>query len=452
MTRALDKAPVRIYVFILSMAAGAAVYLFFVSVIAWQRLDSAALNEIGDVELHSARFEGEFKLFAVTNDPVDLGYDAVGSVYFLDRQGDLTRCQTDSVTTRSMEALGKVKTGRFLPEHGCSAIAFHPGFLKKESRGFGKYYVTLAEVSNPKAKCRETTANQDHQEVLYEFAVSNPANPAAFPGRKREVLRVSHPADRDKSVFTELTFDHRGLLYIGVADLNNQKESRASELTSIYGKVLRIDPLPESETGGSTYRIPEGNPFYLGKNSLPELWSYGLRDPHSVAFDPFLGWLCISDSGREMFEEINVSSLGAEFFGWNLSEGSFFYPPSAAHGIVDGIHAPGIEYVRGRSVGRNVGGLIYRGERFPHLDGKAVFADENGRLLTAEIRPGERTRQVKILKAAGAPSGTIRSFKGGPGGELFALCENGRILELQKARTLSRNLPSRGVMLASAEQ
>ena len=56
----------------------------------------------------------------------------------------------------------------------------------------------------------------------------------------------------------------------------------AQNASSRLGKFLRIDVnVPDSNTAG--YRIPPGNPF--PGSLLPEIWSFGLRNPWKFSFD-----------------------------------------------------------------------------------------------------------------------------------------------------------------------
>jgi hypothetical protein len=402
-------------------------------------------NPIGNVQLTNTKFDGAFKLYAVTEKPVDLGYDENGSLYFLSQTGEIVKSTFDLGNRRQLCKFFNVASQNFLEEAGCSAIAFHPDFANQHTRGYGKFFVSVAEKIGA-GQSFEDVDIEHHQEVIYEFTSSDHYS-NEFTGKRREVLRLSGLPNIKGSVITDLTFDHRGLLYIGVADSFETDKSKASDLESVYGKVLRIDPLFDVERN-TPYRVPRSNPFYLVKNSLSELWSYGLRNPHTVTYDPFREWVCISDTGKDLLEEFNVSHFGAEFFGWNLSEGSYFYPPSQKHAVSEEITSPQIEYARGGSVGRNVGGMIYRGERFPFLDGKAIFADETGQLLVGEVTPNRNTRKLDVLKANGEIKGAVKSMKVGPSGELFVFCEDGKIFELEKARPMMRHYYTRRPMVA----
>ncbi len=435
----------KIAVVIASMLFGAGGYTGVQFINSFSTPDLAVRSKVGEIELTEAIFDGEFQFYGFTEKPMDLGFDSSGGIYFLSKIGRIVKSIIDSEKNRVLIPYLDIQTENFLKPSGCEVMAFHPDFSVEQSHGYGKFYVVVSEKKGS-GKLFENVIGETHQEVLYEFC-SRDHRANRFEGTSRELFRLGGMDGVKRRVITELTFDPHGLLYVGVADLIDPKRSLASELGSIYGKVLRIDPLFEKE--GAPYRIPDDNPFFFVKSSLPELWSFGLRNPHSVSFDPFRDWVCVSDSGLDMLEEINISWEGAEFFGWNLSEGSYFYPPVAGDLVSEGIVCPQVEYARGHEVGRNVGGIIYRGERFPSLDGRAVFMDENGHLITAEIEPKKRVTQLAILKAGGDLLGGVRSLKAGPDGEMFVLCEDGKIFELGKAHQTQAHQYSHFAMLSS---
>src|SRR6476620_3961711 len=80
-----------------------------------------------------------------------------------------------------------------------------------------------------------------------------------------------------------------GMLYSGLGD---DPERRALDLTSLLGKLLRIDPTPSAARG---YTIPPDNPYVGTDGARGEIWSIGLRNPWRYAFDSVTGDLWIAD-------------------------------------------------------------------------------------------------------------------------------------------------------------
>lgn len=434
----------RITIFLLAMIGGAALYLVAAVPRDPHEIPGRGWEENIATEhlpiLQPTRFHGELHLVAVANDPVDLSFTKGRTVYLLNRDGTVMEKALSDRDCRKLTLFRDVRTEPFLEEYGCSAIAFHPDFSREETAGFGKFYVALAEEKEGDASTFDDLEKASHQEVIYEMTRQSHLE-------HREVLRIDVPGGTRSPLITDLSFDRHGHLYIGVSDLIGCRNSRATDISSIYGKVLRVDPLPDAERQ-SPYRIPESNPFVFLENSYHEIWSYGLRQPHSVSYDPFRDCVCISDTGADSFEELNISNLGAEFFGWNLAEGSFLYPPEELRSAGVEVDLPSVEYARSVRLGKIVGGLIYRGQRFPHLEGKLVFAEESGMLLSASIKRNEPTSRMEVLLSREKTGRPARRMVSGPGGEVFLFGEDGRVFELNKSRPIVESDYRKGAMVA----
>jgi glucose/arabinose dehydrogenase len=122
-----------------------------------------------------------------------------------------------------------------------------------------------------------------------------------------------------------LHFGADGRLYAAVGD--NSRSANAKELTTLKGKLLRLN------RDGS---IPSDNPFFTqATGSFRAIWALGLRNPFSFAVQPGTGRLFINDVGQSHWEEINEGHAGANY-GWPDTEGptpdSRFRAPLHAYG------------------------------------------------------------------------------------------------------------------------
>ena len=157
-------------------------------------------------------------------------------------------------------------------------------------------YTTTPAVPTPTVDGRI-----DREVVLVEWTDRNVAN-ATFEGTARELLRVQHPLAPHP--LGEMTFnpvarpgdpDWR-VMYLGAGDAQSgeQRDSRRlnpQRLDTLVGKILRIIPDLREHTKTSTvsengrYRIPNDNPFVTVEGARKEIWAYGLRNPHRLAWD-----------------------------------------------------------------------------------------------------------------------------------------------------------------------
>lgn len=107
-----------------------------------------------------------------------------------------------------------------------------------------------------------------------------------------------------------LHFGPDGKLYVAVGE--NVRGVVAQSLNNLWGKIIRIN---------ADGTIPPDNPFYnqtSGNNRA--IWSYGLRNPFTFAFQPGTGRMFINDVGDSSFEEVDEGRAGGNY-GWPESEG-----------------------------------------------------------------------------------------------------------------------------------
>ena len=387
--------------------------------------------------------DAEPQLLAKIESPVDAVGDALGVYYLLEADGDLVRVAPTTSGGTEATRYASLADGRTEETIGFSNLALHPNFLIKSEPGYGCFYVIAAE--------REGTARVDfspefggetehHQDVLYEYTVEDPLL-SEFRGTRRELMRLSQPGSVHN--VRGLTFDPTGQLYIGVGDgavaeVGKFSPSRnASSLMNVYGKVLRIDPLGRNSANGQ-YGIPDGNPFCLVSEALPELWVFGLRAPQSLSYDSFQRGLCIAESAGSGRDEVNLSLYGGEHYGWDIGENIDRLGRAARARIEGVVTGPTVSLDRlANAVARTSGSVIYRGEQFPSLAGNLLIASHDGQLLA--MRPGDVASGSPRLAKVGLPRFGKQHFtalRQGPRGEVILLCESGEVFEMRKSASL----------------
>jgi hypothetical protein len=95
----------------------------------------------------------------------------------------------------------------------------------------------------------------------------------------------------------------------------------AQNMSSIFGKILRIDPLGTDSKNGK-YGIPTSNPFAGKPDVLGEIYAFGVRNPQRFSWDSKDGRMYVADIGQNIVEEISPVTAGANL-GWNKWEGSY---------------------------------------------------------------------------------------------------------------------------------
>ncbi len=282
-------------------------------------------------------------------------------------------------------------------EQGLLGLVFHPQYASN-----GRFFVDF------------TASNGD--DSIAEYRVSSDPN-RADPASGKILLAIPDPAPNHNG--GNLVFGPDGYLYAGFGDGGgaNDQFKNGQNLGALLGKMLRLDV-----TNGDPYRIPHDNPFVGRQGVRPEIWAFGLRNPWRYSFDSVTDDLFIADVGQNRYEEIDVQpagSHGGENYGWNRMEGLHCLQGDSCD--QSGFVLPVAEYdhTQGCSI---TGGFVYRGRRFPLLNGAYLYGDYcSGRIWGLSQDAGGTWRQSELLQTTLG----ISSFGQDEAGELYLADVNG---------------------------
>ncbi len=281
---------------------------------------------------------------------------------------------------------------------GLLGVAFHPKFLENR-----KYY------------------------LMHEFKENNHYSMIIAERTAREDLR----ADSGKSsrrvmkidVATEvhhgggLEFGPDGYLYIGIGDTGPQEDplGHSQDLTSLAGKLLRIDiDSSESDRG---YGIPSNNPFSNHSNPKvrPEIFAYGLRQPWRFSFDPENDDLWVADVGQNRFEEVTIVRPG-EKNGWNVYEGFELFSKKFLRD--EETHVPPVVSFRRRHGVSVTGGFVYRAKPHSSFYGVYICGDYESKRIWGITH---RNRKLISIREIGSSPAKIVAFGKDRKGELYVV-------------------------------
>ena len=365
---------------------------------------------------------------------------------FVDEQSGFIRIIKNNVllTTPFLDASARLidSTG----ERGFLGFAFHPGYNDPASPGYRKFYTYTSEpISGPADFTVPKSGPFDHQSVVAEWQVSL-ANPdVADPSTRREVVRIDEPQSNHNG--GGLVFrPGEPYLYISlgdggaandVGDGHNPTIGNGQDLTTVLGKILRIDPLDPNLTTGSSdpisangkYRVPATNPFSNDGTAVHEIYAYGLRNPFRFSFDAPTGRLIAGDVGQDNIEEVDFVEPGKNY-GWNRKEGSFLFDPTDGTIMPDpspdpALINPVLEYTHadGSAI---IGGFVYHGSDIPALDGRYVFGDfangSSGRLFYSDFNG--IIQELRIAEPVEGFTKFLKGFGRDDSGEIYVLGDN----------------------------
>lgn len=172
------------------------------------------------------------------------------------------------------------------------------------------------------------------------------------------LVTVSH-SDTTRHFGSRIAFDSNHL-YFTVGDRGIRPNGQ--DLSTHAGSVLRLN------LDGST---PDDNPFVDKDKAQGQIWSYGHRNPQGLYYDTSEQTLWAIEHGPRGGDEINLIKKGANY-GWPAtSYGKEYWGPIAVgdNEEADGIESPRKVYIP--SIAPS-GLLLYRGNRYPELDGKLL--------------------------------------------------------------------------------
>lgn len=274
-------------------------------------------------------------------------------------------------------------------ERGLLGLDFDPNYINN-----GHFYIYYSKPNSD--------LNVNHNSIIERYTVSNNAN-IADAASGVTILEIEQPFENHNG--GDIHFGPDGYLYIATGDggSGNDPLNKAQDLTSLLGKMLRIEVIPDNlykdsfeslnskGTAGilnkcglnssfGSYKIPLDNPLINDNTICAEIWSYGLRNPYRWSFDNLTGDIIIGDVGQNDFEEVNfqlASSTGGENYGWRCREGAHVNP-NPNTGCIGGetFTEPVIDIPQQPSANCSVmGGYVYRGNAIPALQGRYIYSD-----------------------------------------------------------------------------
>jgi hypothetical protein len=275
-------------------------------------------------------------------------------------------------------------------ERGLQSFTFHPEFARRGSPGYGKFY-TYHDTSNTTPTPDFTTAgpNRTHDTVLLEWSAKDAAAAAYDGGPPREIFRAAQPFGNHNAgqiAFNPLArpgTPEFGLLYVGLADGGSGGDpfNVSQDMTSAFGKILRIDPLG-SNSGNGRYGVPAANPFVQRSGALAEIYALGVRNPQRFSWDAKTGAMYVADIGQNVVEEISPVTAGANL-GWNRWEASYAHS-NRAISLTNprgeaGLTWPIVEYDHRdpllQTSAAITGVYVYRHTTIPQLAHRLIFGD-----------------------------------------------------------------------------
>ena len=326
--------------------------------------------------------------------PWGIDFTPDGTMLFTQRAGVLNARLTDGTVKRVDADLGDLLVDGFA---GLQALAVDPDFTTN------RRFYTLQGHTGREMQVIAWTIDADYDEatrVVDPLVKGMPIGPGPW-----------HSGGR-------LLFGPEGYLWIVTGD--GRVVTGAQDLTSLGGKVLRVDP----RTGAGA----PGNPF--GASS--QVYAYGFRNPQGLARRPGTDQMWLVEHGPKHDDEINLLAPGGNY-GWDPipdDDTLVFYDYSDEAGVpmTDLAKFPSARQARwssGFPTLATSGAVFLDGPQWGEWEGRLAVAT----LKTKSLRVFEFTEQGDFAGQIVVPEldgsqGRLRTPVLGPDGALYIATSN----------------------------
>lgn len=234
----------------------------------------------------------------------------------------------------------------------------------------------------------------------------------------RVIFRQTGPGSSGNHYGCRIAQSADGNLFLAMGDHFGPRKE-AQNIGNHLGKIVRI------RADGS---VPPDNPFVNTPGAKPEIWSFGHRNPQSLALHPTSGKLWEIEHGPRGGDEVNIPEK-AKNYGWPVIGHGVDYTFLPIHESThqDGMEQPIKFWVP--SIAPS-GMAFYTSDKIPAWRGSLFLGALAGKALVRLTLEGEKvTGEERLLTELGE---RIRDVRMGPDGALWLATDSasGRILRV----------------------
>jgi len=232
----------------------------------------------------------------------------------------------------------------------------------------------------------------------------------------QDLLVTKSRTSKDVHFGGRITFDDKGHLFLSVGERGVREN--AQNLMTHAGSIIRLN------LDGT---VPNDNPFVGREGALPEIWSYGHRNPQGLFYNKQTQQLWEIEHGPRGGDEINLIQAGNNY-GWpEISYGKEYWLPVA---VGDGTHRDGMEQpIKTYIPSIAPSSLIqYQGSLFKDWQGKLLIgALSMQHLNVVTVANNKAVNEDKLLRSLAI---RIRNVTELPDGALLVSTDNGDIYRI----------------------
>ena len=214
-----------------------------------------------------------------------------------------------------------------------------------------------------------------------------------------------------------IAFDHQGHVFMSIGDRGAR--ANAQNLKNHAGTIIRL------RLDG---QIPDDNPFVDNDYALPEIWTYGHRNPQGLFFNLETKQLWSNEHGPRGGDEINLIKKGKNY-GWPvISYGKEYTSPFA---VGESTHKAGMDQPLKVYIPSIAPSSLtqYKGNAFPMWKGQLFSGALKLRHLN-KVTPTNTSNIIDETRLLNALDERIRNVIEGPDSLIYIATDSGKILSL----------------------
>ena len=269
--------------------------------------------------------------------------------------------------------------------------------------------------------------------LYFTFAESTPQGSLTAVGKGRlsedekqiENFRIIFRAipyfDNSMHFGSRLLFDKKGNIFVSTGERSDRAtRPNAQKLNTAHGKVLYItsegQPVP-------------GNPFVDTTGALPEIYSYGHRNPQGLDIHPVTGELWMSEMGPRGGDEVNLIKPGINY-GWpTITYGIEYNGDIIGDGITqkEGMEQPVYYWDHVQSPS---GMTFYTSADIPEWENNLFIGGLSSKhIARLVIKDNKVVGEERLLESEGQ---RFRDVGTGNDGALYAVTDAGRLYRIAR--------------------
>jgi glucose/arabinose dehydrogenase len=340
--------------------------------------------------------------------PLSMAFLPDGSLLVAEKHGTLRRVRDGVVSPTPIAGTPEVYSGG---QGGLHEVALHPEFANN-----GFVYLAYAKATDGGRATTALARGRLDGDTLRDV---------------RELFVARTDSRAGQHFGGRIAFDGADHVFLSIGDRGaspsgDLERHPAQDRSNHQGTIVRLT------LDGD---VPPDNPFVNTPGVLPEIWSYGHRNPQGLVYDASTGTLWETEHGPRGGDELNVVRAGANYgwpvitYGRNYSGTSITSEQERA-----GMEQPVTYWVPSIATS---GLLYYTGDAFAAWRGNLFVGGLAGEQLARVSVEGTRTTGEETLLRGAV--GRIRDVRQGPDGFIYLALDRdggpGTIVRLEPGST-----------------